>query len=77
MVRDEKFPPSMRCAGSPFTNIYPSALPAQAVAIVPERAMRDGKVASASCSGKLVPEACTTAASRLFRITPACFVTGA
>ena len=46
-VRDEKFPPTMRCAGSIFKNLYLSALPPQAAAIVPERAVRGGKVASA------------------------------
>lgn len=46
-VRDEKFPPTMLCAGSIFKNLYLSALPPQAAAIVPERAVRGGKVASA------------------------------
>lgn len=46
-VRDEKFPPTMRCAGSIFKNLYLNALPPQAAAIVPKRAVRGGKVASA------------------------------
>ena len=46
-VRDEKFPPSMRCAGSIFKNLYLAELPAEAQAMVPERAVRAGKVASA------------------------------
>ena len=46
-LRDEKFPPSMSCAGSIFKNLYLSALPLQTVAIVPERTVQGGKVASA------------------------------
>ncbi len=45
-VRDEKFPPTMRCAGSIFKNLYLRSLPAEAAAVVPERAVRGGKVAS-------------------------------
>ena len=46
-VRDEKFPPSMHCAGSIFKNLYLANLPPEAASAVPERAVREGKVASA------------------------------
>lgn len=46
-IRDEKFPPTMRCAGSIFKNLYLKDLPQSAKAEVPERAVREGKVASA------------------------------
>ena len=46
-VRDEKFPPSMRSAGSIFKNLYLDDLPAAAAAEVPSRVIREGKVASA------------------------------
>ena len=46
-MREEKLPPSMRCAGSIFKNLYLSALPSQASAIVPERAVRGGNGVSA------------------------------
>lgn len=46
-IRDEKFPPTMRCAGSIFKNLYLKDLPQAAAAEVPERAVREGKVASA------------------------------
>ncbi len=46
-IRDEKFPPTMRCAGSIFKNLHLNDLPAEAAAQVPERVVRDGKVASA------------------------------
>lgn len=46
-VRDEKFPPTMRCAGSIFKNLFLADLPEEIQATVPERAVRGGKVASA------------------------------
>jgi len=46
-VRDEKFPPTMRCAGSIFKNLFLADLPEEIQALVPERAVRGGKVASA------------------------------
>ena len=46
-IRDEKFPPSMLCAGSIFKNLHIRRLPAAAAAEVPRRAVREGKVASA------------------------------
>ncbi len=46
-VRDEKFPPTMRCAGSIFKNLYLESLPPAVASEVPARAVRSGKVASA------------------------------
>ena len=46
-IRDEKFPPSMLCAGSIFKNLHIRDLPAAAAAEVPRQAVRAGKVASA------------------------------
>ena len=46
-IRDEKFPPTMRCAGSIFKNLYLESLPPAVVQEVPARAVRSGKVASA------------------------------
>lgn len=46
-IRDEKFPPTMRCAGSIFKNLYFDRLPAAAQVLVPEGAVKGGKVASA------------------------------
>jgi UDP-N-acetylmuramate dehydrogenase len=46
-VRDQKFPPTMRCAGSIFKNLHLKDLPPPVAAAVPAQAVRDGKVASA------------------------------
>lgn len=46
-IRDEKYPPTMRCAGSIFKNLFLADLPSAAASIVPETAVREGKVASA------------------------------
>jgi UDP-N-acetylmuramate dehydrogenase len=46
-VRDEKFPPTMRCAGSIFKNLHLKNLPPAVAAAVPEQVVREGKVASA------------------------------
>ena len=46
-IRDEKFPPAMRCAGSIFKNVFLADLPPEAARIVPSSAVREGKVASA------------------------------
>lgn len=46
-VRNDKFPPTMRCAGSIFKNLYLRDLPTSAANRVPERVVREGKVASA------------------------------
>ncbi|MGA3200892.1 MAG: UDP-N-acetylmuramate dehydrogenase [Bryobacteraceae bacterium] len=44
-IRNEKYPPTMRCAGSIFKNLILSELPAGVM--VPERVVREGKVPSA------------------------------
>ena len=46
-IRDEKFPPTMHCAGSIFKNLYLESLPPGVAEEVPARAVRSGKVASA------------------------------
>jgi UDP-N-acetylmuramate dehydrogenase len=46
-VRDKKFPPTMRCAGSIFKNLRLKNLPPAVAAAVPEQVVREGKVASA------------------------------
>jgi UDP-N-acetylmuramate dehydrogenase len=46
-VRNEKYPPSMRCAGSIFKNLILAELPESVRAQVPERVIREGKVAAA------------------------------
>jgi UDP-N-acetylmuramate dehydrogenase len=46
-VRNEKFPPTMKCAGSIFKNHLLAELPPQVAAGVPERVIREGKVPAA------------------------------
>jgi len=46
-IRNEKYPPEMRCAGSIFKNLILAELPASVRAQVPERVVREGKVPSA------------------------------
>ncbi len=46
-VRNEKYPPTMRCAGSIFKNLILAELPESVRAQVPERVVREGKVPSA------------------------------
>jgi UDP-N-acetylmuramate dehydrogenase len=46
-VRNEKYPPSMRCAGSIFKNLILAELPEAVRVQVPERVIREGKVPSA------------------------------
>jgi UDP-N-acetylmuramate dehydrogenase len=46
-VRDAKYPPDMRCAGSIFKNLFVTDLPANVQAQVPANLIRDGKVPSA------------------------------
>lgn len=46
-VRDAKYPPSMKCAGSIFKNCFFASLPEAARAAVPPALVRDGKVPSA------------------------------
>lgn len=46
-IRDAKFPPSMKCAGSIFKNCFLADLPESAQKKVPAQLVRDGKVPSA------------------------------
>ncbi len=46
-IRNEKFPPTMKCAGSIFKNLHVADLPLQVVAAIPPEAIREGKVAAA------------------------------
>lgn len=46
-VRNEKYPPTMHCAGSIFKNLILSELPEGVRSQVPERVIREGKVPSA------------------------------
>jgi UDP-N-acetylmuramate dehydrogenase len=46
-VRDAKYPPTMKCAGSIFKNLLYAELPARAQAEVPPGIVREGKVPSA------------------------------
>ncbi len=46
-IRDKKYPPTMKCAGSIFKNLFFAQLPAAVQAEVPEKQVREGKVASA------------------------------
>jgi UDP-N-acetylmuramate dehydrogenase len=46
-IRDEKYPPTMKCAGSIFKNLILSELPASVQKVVPEKVVREGKVPSA------------------------------
>lgn len=46
-IRNEKFPVSMKCAGSIFKNLLLADLPAAAAAQVPASAVREGKVPAA------------------------------
>lgn len=46
-IRDEKYPPTMKCAGSIFKNLILSDLPADLQRRVPARVIREGKVPSA------------------------------
>ncbi len=46
-IRDEKYPPSMRCAGSIFKNLLFAELPPGPRAEVPPKVVREGKVPSA------------------------------
>jgi UDP-N-acetylmuramate dehydrogenase len=46
-IRNEKYPPTMRCAGSIFKNLILMELPAAVQARIPERVVREGKVPSA------------------------------
>jgi UDP-N-acetylmuramate dehydrogenase len=46
-IRDAKYPPTMRCAGSIFKNVFFGSLPAQTQAVIPPSLIRGGKVPSA------------------------------
>src|SRR5207248_4177961 len=46
-VRNEKFPPTMKCAGSIFKNFLLAELPASVARQVPSSAIREGKVPAA------------------------------
>ena len=46
-IRNEKYPPAMRCAGSIFKNLLLGDLSGSVRAQVPERVIREGKVPSA------------------------------
>ena len=46
-IRDEKYPPTMKCAGSIFKNLLFDRLPSAAQAQVPPSKVREGKVPSA------------------------------
>jgi len=46
-VRNEKFPVTMKCAGSIFKNLLLNELPASVAAQVPDSAVREGKVPAA------------------------------
>ncbi len=46
-TRNEKFPPTMKCAGSIFKNLFVAELPGKALNSVPPGVMRAGKVPSA------------------------------
>ena len=46
-TRNEKYPPSMKCAGSIFKNFLFAELPAAVQAVLPSNVIREGKVPSA------------------------------
>ena len=46
-IRNEKFPPTMKCAGSIFKNFLVAELPADVSGAVPAKVVREGKVAAA------------------------------
>src|SRR5204862_6485666 len=46
-VRNQKFPPTMKCAGSIFKNFLLKNLPAAVAAQVPDKVVREGKIPAA------------------------------
>lgn len=46
-IRDAKYPPTMKCAGSIFKNVFFASLPSQTQAAIPPGLVRGGKVPSA------------------------------
>jgi UDP-N-acetylmuramate dehydrogenase len=47
VIRDAKYPPTMRCAGSIFKNLLLADLPASVKKQIPDHVIREGKVPSA------------------------------
>jgi UDP-N-acetylmuramate dehydrogenase len=47
VIRDAKYPPSMKCAGSIFKNLLIADLPPHVMAEIPQKLIRDRKVPSA------------------------------
>lgn len=46
-IRDAKYPPTMKCAGSIFKNLLLADLPLRVAAAIPAKVVREGKVPSA------------------------------
>ena len=46
-IRDAKYPPTMKCAGSIFKNLLLADLPVSVAAAIPAKVVREGKVPSA------------------------------
>lgn len=46
-IRDAKYPPAMKCAGSIFKNCFFAKLPSHVQSLIPEKVVREGKVPSA------------------------------
>ncbi len=46
-IRDTKYPPSMKCAGSIFKNLLLADLPSSVAAEIPSKVIREGKIPSA------------------------------
>lgn len=46
-IRDEKYPSTMKCAGSIFKNLLATELPPHVRTLVPEKVIREGKIPSA------------------------------
>ncbi len=46
-VRNEKFPPTMKCAGSIFKNLLAAELPENVLSRVPQKVIREGKIPAA------------------------------
>lgn len=46
-IRDAKYPPAMKCAGSIFKNLLVAELPAPVQSLIPAKVIREGKVPSA------------------------------
>ena len=46
-IRNEKFPPTLKCAGSIFKNLHEAELPPTVRAQVPDKVVREGKIPAA------------------------------